>query len=99
MPLATGPLLTGYCVHECGTGGGDVAVGGRVSEPDGRVSPAGHTHPQFAGTADPSLQVRRGAFIAEEKQGSGGCFTNVSQALQDILLKFVYCTSCQNFML
>ena len=33
---------------------------------------------------------------------SGGCFTNVTQALQDILLKFVYsrnCTSYENFKL
>ena len=32
----------------------------------------------------------------------GGCFTNVSQALQDILSKFVYCrnrTSYENFKL
>ena len=34
--------------------------------------------------------------------GSGGCFTNVLRALQDILLKFVYCrnrSSHENFML
>ena len=28
---------------------------------------------------------------------SGGCFTNVSRALQDILLKFVYCRNCCSF--
>ena len=35
-------------------------------------------------------------------QGPGGCFTNVSQALQNILSKFVYCgnrASYENFTL
>ena len=29
--------------------------------------------------------------------GSGGCFTNVSRALQDILSKFVYCRNCTSY--
>ena len=36
------------------------------------------------------------------RRSPGGCFTNVSQALQDILLKFVYCRnrhSYENFKL
>ena len=36
------------------------------------------------------------------RQRPGACFTNVSRALQDILLKFVYCRnrcSCENFKL
>ena len=40
--------------------------------------------------------------IACHEVGPGGYFTNVSQALQIILLKFVYCrnrTSCENFKL
>ena len=27
----------------------------------------------------------------------GGCFTNVSRALQDFLLKFVYCRNCSSY--
>ena len=40
--------------------------------------------------------------ISHQTFGPGGCFTNVSRALQDILSKFVYCrnhTSDENFKL
>ena len=52
------------------------------------------------GPAPAVKQSAKGTLV--QPTSSGGCFTNISRALQDILSKFVYCrnrTSCENFKL